>query len=326
MKKFIYFFIALEIMAILFLSVNFFRKKVTKNVLGAVSVVPKEKTHFIFPETSEAKHFFEFTPRVIWIEDAAWMPRGRGGRYTINSDGLNARQEYSVVKPPGTFRIIALGDSFTNGDYVDTPYNYPSQLEDLLNNSLKCPGIKKFEVLNFGVGGYDIHYSVLRYKLRGVKYNPDLVLWYMFPSDFFSVNELRVARAEELGKEMLEKGIKDLTYANGEFYPNWMQAEREMWEKYTEDELISREYKYLTDFGKLYSGRSVIFTDRFTEVKYKELMKLFLSTKSGGYFFDGIEDYPRLPDDHPTKEAYTYIVKTISDYLVDAQIIPCEKK
>lgn len=294
------------------------------NVLGAVSFSPKAKDRFTFPPTAQAKYFYEFPPKTIWEEDASWMPDGRGGRYTINSDGINARQEYSIIKSPGTYRIIALGDSFTNGDYVDTPYNYPSKLEILLNSKLHCKNFQKFEVLNFGVGGYDIQYSALRYQLRGQKYSPDLVIWWMFDNDFLAVNELRVPLALQYEEELKNQGVKDLTFNNNEFYPAWMKAEREVHKMYTVPELIEREYQYLSEFGNTYSGSLLIFTEAKTGKEFKQIMQLFSLLRGNTFFYDGISEYSRLPDGHPTADSYSYIVDNLYNYLIKQEIIPCD--
>ncbi len=107
--------------------------------------------------------------------------------YTINEDALNERKNYNLLKPQKTFRIITLGDSFTFGLYVDTKDNWTELLEDMLNKRMKCGNIDKFEVINLGIWGYDIQYSVERYKLRGKKYNPDLIIWLIV--DLLRMNE-----------------------------------------------------------------------------------------------------------------------------------------
>ena len=70
------------------------------------------------------------------------------GRKT-NSSGMYDR-EYTLEKPPHTWRIALLGDSMALGPFG---HNYESLLENRLNET---SDIRKFEVLNFAVGGYRV--------------------------------------------------------------------------------------------------------------------------------------------------------------------------
>ena len=56
----------------------------------------------------------------------------------INSQGLRGK-EYAIAKPPGTYRILVLGDSMTFGWGVPVEETYPSRLEVALN--AKCTTI-----------------------------------------------------------------------------------------------------------------------------------------------------------------------------------------
>ncbi len=127
-------------------------------------------------------HFYEPVPGKKTINP----PTSGAGQtvQTINSDGLNERFEYSVTKSEDVFRILTLGDSFTEGLWVDTPNNYPERLEELLNKNSKCLTQTTYEVINLGVMGYDVAYSAKRYLTRGQKYEPDLILWLVKEDDF----------------------------------------------------------------------------------------------------------------------------------------------
>ena len=65
----------------------------------------------------------------------------------ISSQGLR-NEEVAVPKPDDTFRILAVGDSFTFGWGVDGASSWPK----LLETSLKVPG-KNVEVINAGLPG-----------------------------------------------------------------------------------------------------------------------------------------------------------------------------
>jgi lysophospholipase L1-like esterase len=90
----------------------------------------------------------------------------------INSHGLRDR-EFAQVKPPGTVRILALGDSCTYGWGVGQEETYAKVLERKLNRN---GGGERYEVINAGVIGYSLAQE-LKYLVKdGAAWNPDLVL------------------------------------------------------------------------------------------------------------------------------------------------------
>lgn len=90
----------------------------------------------------------------------------------VNAEGLRD-YDYPVEKPPNTFRIVAVGDSITYGHSLPLEASFPKQLETRLNRD---GNPQRFEVMNFGVGGYNTLQELALYKLKGAKYDPDLVL------------------------------------------------------------------------------------------------------------------------------------------------------
>jgi lysophospholipase L1-like esterase len=75
-------------------------------------------------------------------------------------------------------RIAVLGDSFTFGFGVRGENTYPNVLERLLNKEIDD---RRFEVLNFGVGGYSTRDEALVFKHKAIKWNLDLVIFgYVF--------------------------------------------------------------------------------------------------------------------------------------------------
>lgn len=93
------------------------------------------------------------------------------GEYRINSHGFRDR-EFSVAKPPGTFRIVCLGNSCTFGWGVRQEETYPKVLEKILSDSL--PG-RKVEVINAGVTGYSSLQGLRLFEREILKLQPDLV-------------------------------------------------------------------------------------------------------------------------------------------------------
>jgi hypothetical protein len=91
-----------------------------------------------------------------------------GGRVlNSNSRGVRGRREHGDDKPPGTTRIVVLGDSFTFGEDVGDDETYGHHLERLL------PGA---EVINLGVHGYGHDQMLIYLREEGVRYRPDIVI------------------------------------------------------------------------------------------------------------------------------------------------------
>ena len=95
----------------------------------------------------------------------------------INSKGLRDR-EYAYQTNKGVFRILVLGDSFTEAFQVPLKDTFCKVLERSLNQ-----GKKGFEVINAGLGGVGTDYELLFLKEEGYKYHPDLIITAFFPND-----------------------------------------------------------------------------------------------------------------------------------------------
>jgi lysophospholipase L1-like esterase len=90
---------------------------------------------------------------------------------SINSHGMRDR-EYSLEKPGGSFRIVALGDSIIYGFGVRIEDTLAKKLEQKLNRAFDT----NFEVLNFGIPGYSTQQETELYRTRARRFDPDLVL------------------------------------------------------------------------------------------------------------------------------------------------------
>jgi hypothetical protein len=104
-----------------------------------------------------------------------WKPnargRVRGVEYETNSLGLRDR-EYAAPKPAGVFRILMLGDSFTEGWTVPLVGVMAKRLEQSL--AIRCPS--QYEVINGGNASYSPILEYLLLKDIGPRLRPDLVL------------------------------------------------------------------------------------------------------------------------------------------------------
>jgi len=69
-----------------------------------------------------------------WHSFLGWNQSLKGLKYKVNGLGFRGN-EFTVKKPKGVIRIIALGGSTTLGLGSRDPYTYPAQLERLLLDS-----------------------------------------------------------------------------------------------------------------------------------------------------------------------------------------------
>jgi hypothetical protein len=85
----------------------------------------------------------------------------------------NRNFPYTKAKPPGVFRIIVLGDSFTFAGKVHFDDNFALRLQRMLNLNQNQPRV---EVLNWGVPGFSTMQEEQLMKTAVLEYQPDLVL------------------------------------------------------------------------------------------------------------------------------------------------------
>ena len=90
--------------------------------------------------------------------------------------GLRGK-DYPYVKPPGTYRIEVLGDSFVDG------FSVP--LEDRVSEVLERRLGRGNEVVNLGVSGYATDQELLMLESDGWKYQPDLVVLFFYYNDIW---------------------------------------------------------------------------------------------------------------------------------------------
>jgi lysophospholipase L1-like esterase len=101
----------------------------------------------------------------------AFKPNVKWAGYRINSKGFRTR-EFSAVKPEGTFRLIALGDSCTAQGLPP----YSDRLHELLQAS--PPGGRQWEAFNNGVFGYSLMQGYRQFQKHARNYQPDVVTIY----------------------------------------------------------------------------------------------------------------------------------------------------
>ena len=122
----------------------------------------------------------EYDPVLGWRH----VPNFRGGfrtseysvQVTINSKGLRD-EEIPYEKPPGGYRVLALGDSFLAATHVRQDQMMTKLLQGLLRERL-AP--RPVDVVNAGVSGYGQAQEYVYLETEGYRYAPDVVLVVVF--------------------------------------------------------------------------------------------------------------------------------------------------
>ena len=119
-------------------------------------------------------------PEYIFNDGVNW-----GGFHT-NSFGFRDI-ERTIEKPDNITRIAVLGDSITMAINVDLKNRYTELLEDRLND-LAGPD-EKYEVMNFGVSGYDMLQEAIILKRDVLRFNPDIVIFGYCLNDYNTLSD-----------------------------------------------------------------------------------------------------------------------------------------
>jgi lysophospholipase L1-like esterase len=91
-----------------------------------------------------------------------------------NSAGMRG-PEVSREKPPNTIRIAGLGDSVMAADLYKADQSFIAVLGDLLNEAT-TGSARRYETLNFSVGGYNMYQESIMLRRRALAYDPDFVV------------------------------------------------------------------------------------------------------------------------------------------------------
>ncbi len=124
-------------------------------------------------------------PRIVYEMIPGVEGRFWGGEVRINREGF-FDADRSVEKPAGTYRIVAVGDSVLFGWGVPIGERFSSLLETFLNDTATTGAAgtaPRFEVLNFGVPGYNTLIEAEVMRSRAAKYDPDSVLVVFVPDN-----------------------------------------------------------------------------------------------------------------------------------------------
>jgi lysophospholipase L1-like esterase len=259
-----------------------------------------------------------------------------------NLEGFRDYQ-HEIVKPNNTFRIIALGDSFTEGAWVPINDTWPKRLEMKLN---QLNFSRKFEVFNFGKGGAGTLEEVELFKEKGLKYNPDMVILLFYPNDWENSIQIKTKTWElwQMYKNgsfkfsaIVEKKIKELNASEEDVsrlvyyvaiskfwdYVNQKGLEN-VWKENVESPL-----KELIDICRQRKIELVVVSIDLTESMIKnqhELLNNFL-LKYEVPFLDVTPYFPweknelRVPDMHLSEKGHELLSTKLLEFLIQTNKI-----
>jgi hypothetical protein len=160
-------------------------------------------------ERDERARYTEHDPYLGWRKTpgarAVYQRREYTSEVTINRLGLRDRErEYAAAS--GTFRILALGDSYIEAYSVPLSEAVTQVMEKSLDRP-SCP----VEVINGGTTGYSTDQEYLFYHHEGYRYAPNVVVVFFHYNDVLYNGQARYYR---LAKPLLVPTDDGVTLSN----------------------------------------------------------------------------------------------------------------
>ena len=128
---------------------------------------------------------------------AVWL---RGPDYVtwvrVNSKGLRG-PEIPYEKPPGTYRILVVGDSFTFAHQVTEEETFVVRLAEQLREARPEANV---ETINAGTDGWSTANEYAWLRSEGYKYEPDLVLLMFYTGNDPAGNAKHVGSPEQVDR------------------------------------------------------------------------------------------------------------------------------
>jgi len=321
----VFFLILIECLIIIFIVIYLFipRYITNRNPLphSLLTFVPNASLRYYYtlPKDTDDRSF------------APWLPEKV--TYHYNKDGLADTTDYPVLKDSRTYRIMTLGDSFVFGMWVNTKDTFSKRLETLLNTSVACPTIDKFEVINLGAPGFDLQYALQRFNDIGAKYSPDFVIWFMREENLFMNMDIYREREEFYKKELLASGSAEKYHVRAsDPYAASSLSYAEYMDRYTrlslqeQDQFIQPELSSIQTFIKQYSLPLLLLTLTEEEERYKSQIKSFATNTNVEYEEIGGVDTFAPNDYHPNVQGHQRIADLLFQHFRTTVLNNCTIK
>ena len=269
--------------------------------------------------------------------------------YMPESTPDNRNFPFTAKKPPGTFRIIVVGDSFTFAGKVHFDDNFVARLQRMLNLNVEQP---KVEVLNWGVPGFSTpqEANLIRTAMNG--FEPDLILLQVTLNDpeidsFGKLHDTVQARREAMLGNWFVVHWKTLGLLVNRYY-NHLQnneylsyhlglfSDRKTWKRFSAavDRIATSSQSHkIPVLPVIFPMFSHPFNTQypFTAI-HQQLREKFES--DGMHALDLLDSFHDIPperlqaipgeDAHPNEIAHRIAADTIYSELVRAELIPAK--
>ena len=134
----------------------------------------------------------------LWVPKPGYKVKGANIHIKINARGFRG-EDFSVPKPPGTFRIVCLGASTTfAAEASSNEAVWTHRLQEILRAA--HPG-RRIEVINAAVGGYVAADNLKNLQHRVLPLDPDLVIYYEANNEIVRDTQELAIRAGLIGAE-----------------------------------------------------------------------------------------------------------------------------
>lgn len=103
-------------------------------------------------------------------------PNGSTGLYAANAQAARCepQRQFESPPPPGSLRIVTVGDSFTHGDELGLEETWQARMEAARDD---------LEVVNLGVPGYGTDQAILRWEREGAAFQPEVAVLGVYPEN-----------------------------------------------------------------------------------------------------------------------------------------------
>lgn len=329
-RKFLSILVLFQIITILFL-LNKLKDKINSHNTDVVTI---KKENIVLNSKNPNTSCYEFVASKDINPTESWLTRKI--TYSINLDGLNEDDNYLIQKQRNVFRIVTLGDSFTFGQYVNTKENWTELLEKKLNIYLAklTSSCNKIEIINLGVPGYDIDCAAERYKSKGLKYNPDLILWYIKSDDLQQIRKLSSPLRDDYILSLKKDQQYDQLIATGTITLNSQVVD--IWNRFVKKNNINSvdyQINILQAFAQTYKTKTTLFNfNNFNSLEKRKIKDIVSKNSDYFSFFDNgnqhnfnSPNYTNLPyDSHFNSNGNVVVADDLFNYLIKNISIQCK--